>query len=95
MKATVVGLITPHFLSVIDLAKQAESGVNVDWHLRDVIAKTIDQLGHQYNARELLTAYIQGLDTAAHEADRVNKANASVLHAAVAIAREGARNIIN
>lgn len=39
VRATVVGLVTPHFLRVIDLAKEAEAGVNVDWHLKDAVAK--------------------------------------------------------
>jgi hypothetical protein len=93
VKPTIVGLVTPHFLRVIDLAKQAETGVNVDWHLQDAVARTIDDLGHQYNARDLISAYILGLETAAHEAERVGKANASVLHAAVAIAKKRSVNI--
>lgn len=93
MKPTIVGLVTPHFLRVIDLAKLAETGVNVDWHLRDAVVKTIDDLGHQYNAPDLLSAYIQGLETAAHEAGRVKTVYASVLHAAVAIAKKASENI--
>ncbi|MBP8081423.1 MAG: hypothetical protein KAY12_04630, partial [Arenimonas sp.] len=70
MKVTVVGLVTPHVLRVVDLAKQAETGVNVDWHLRDAVAKTVDDLGHQYNAPELLSAYVHGLETVAQDAGK-------------------------
>lgn len=94
MKPTIVGLVTPHFLRVIDLAKQAETGINVDWHLRDAVVKSIDDFSHQYNARDLLSAYIQGLETAAHEAGRVNKVYASALHAAVVIAKKASENIL-
>ena len=93
VKPTIVGLVTPHFLRVIDLAKQAETGVNVDWHLRDEVAKTIDDLGHQYNAQDLLSAYIGGLETAANESGRFSKAYTSALHAAVAIAKQRSGNI--
>lgn len=86
MKATIVGLVTPHFLRVIDLAKQAETGVNVDWHLRDAVAKTIDDLGHQYNARDLLSAYIQGLETAARDAGKGRKLYTDMLQAAASMA---------
>jgi hypothetical protein len=61
MKATVAGLITPHVLQVLDLAKQAQTGANVDWHLRDVVSRTVDELGQQFNARDLLEAYLNGL----------------------------------
>ena len=37
MKKTVVGLITPHVLAVIDVATKAQTGANVDWHLKDVV----------------------------------------------------------
>ena len=37
MKATVVGLVTPHLLRIVDLGNEAEKGVNVDWHVRDVV----------------------------------------------------------
>jgi hypothetical protein len=86
MKATVVGLITPHVLRVADLAKQAEAGANVDWHVRDAVAKTIDDLGSQYNARDLLSAYIQWLETATQEAGQFRQAYVSVLRAAGAAA---------
>ena len=79
MKLTIVGLVTPHVLRVIDLANQAETGANVDWHLRDAVVKTVDDLGHQYNARDLLSAYIQGLETAAQDAVRMRNVYAGAL----------------
>ena len=86
MKATVVGLITPHVMRVADLAKQAETGAIVDWHVRDAVAKTIHELGLQYNASDLLSAYTHWLETAAEEALPARKAYASVLRAAAATA---------
>ncbi len=86
MKATVVGLVTPHVLRVIDLAKMAETGVNVDWHLRDAVARTVDDLGQQFNARDLLSAYVHGLETAIHAAAPARKAYADTLQAAAAVA---------
>jgi hypothetical protein len=84
MKVTVVGLVTPHVLRVVDLARQAESGVNVDWHLRDAVAKTVDDLGEQYNASELLAAYVNGLETVARDAGNGRFAHASALKSAAA-----------
>ncbi len=86
MKATVVGLVTPHVLRIIDLANQAETGANVDWHLRDAVTKTIEDLGHQFNAPDLLSAYVHGLETTAREAGRARAFYASALQAAAAIA---------
>ena len=93
MKATIVDLVTPHVLRVIDLAEQAEKAVNIDWHLRNTVAKSIDDLGHQYNARELLSAYAQGLQAAADDAGRIRSTYANALQAAAAIAERelGAR----
>jgi len=87
MKVTIVGLVTPHVLRVIDLANEAEKGINVDWHLRDAVARTVDDLGQQYNAQDLLSAYIQGLETAAQDAERVRKVYAGALQAAATAAR--------
>lgn len=84
MKVTVVGLVTPHVLRVVDLARQAETGVNVDWHLRDAVAKTVEDLGQQYNAAELLSAYVHGLETAAQEVGKGRFAYASALKSAAA-----------
>lgn len=82
MTATVAGLVTPHLLRVVDLARQAETGANVDWHVRDAVKKTLGELGDQYNAGDLLTAYVQGLATAAEEAARERKPYARVLREA-------------
>ncbi|MFN7136837.1 MAG: hypothetical protein ACK4MU_04885 [Thermomonas sp.] len=87
MKATVVGLVTPHVFKVIDLAKQAQSGTNVDWHLRDAVARTVDELGQQFNARELLTAYAHGLETAAGDAGPGRTTYAGLLQTAAGMAR--------
>lgn len=87
MKATVAGLVTPHLLRVVDLANEAEKGVNVDWHVRDAVARTMDELGHQYNASVLAASYIQGLEAAAGNAAQVRVAYIGVLQAAAAAAR--------
>lgn len=92
MKGTVVGLVTPHILAIIDLAKQAEMGANVDWHLRDTVARSIDGLGHQFNAQDLITAYIQGLETTAEAARPAQKAYADALRAAAAMATRALKN---
>lgn len=84
MKVTVVGLVTPHLLRVLDLAKEAESGVTVDWHLRDAVAKTVEDLSQQYNAPELLAAYVHGLETAAQDVGKGRFAYASALKSAAA-----------
>lgn len=94
MKATIVGLVTPHLLRVIDLAKQAETGTNVDWHLRDAVAKTIDDLAHQYNARDLLSAYLHGLDAAAGEAGRARPFYADALQAAATFAKTRSASLL-
>ena len=90
MKATIVGLVTPHVLRVIEVARQAETGANVDWHLRDAVARTFAELGHQYNAGDLLAAYVQGLEAAADAASQARRASASALRAAPAL---GAREL--
>lgn len=86
MKATIVSLITPHVLRVVDLATEAQAGANVDWHLRDAVMRAMDDFGPQYNGRDLLSAYIQGLETAAQEAAPARKAYAGVLRTAAGIA---------
>ena len=92
MKATVVGLVTPHLLRVVDLAIQAEKGANVDWHLRDTVAKTMAGLSDQYNAAALVAAYIEGLEAAAGEAARARVEYIRVLQAAAAAACNLARD---
>ena len=84
MKATVANLVTPHLLKVVDLAKEAEIGGNIEWHLRETVSRTIEALGHQYNARDLLTTYIEGLESAARAKGRVYSAYARALQAAAA-----------
>ena len=88
MKATVANLVTPHLLSVVDLAKQAEIGGNIEWHLRETVSRTIEALGHQYNARDLLATYIEGLEAAARAKGRIYSAYARALQAAAAQAAQ-------
>lgn len=92
MKVTVVGLITPHVLRVVDLAKEAETGVNIDWHLSDAVASTVEDLGHQYNAPELLSAYVHGLEKVARDAGKGRYAYASALKSAAAQAARHLRD---
>lgn len=86
MKTTIVGLITPHFLRVIDLANQAQTGITVDWHLRNEVANTVASLADQYNARELLSAYVTGLEGAAKDAGPGRKSYAALLETAASLA---------
>lgn len=87
MKATVVDLVTPHLLRVVDLANQAEKGVNVDWHLRDAVSRTMGELGDQYNASSLVAAYVEGLETAAGQIQKGRVSYVGALRAAAATAR--------
>ena len=87
MNATVVGLVTPHLLRVVDLANEAEKGVNVTWHVRDAVARTMRELGQQYNATALVAAYVDGLDATAGRAASTRVAYIAVLQAAAAAAR--------
>lgn len=84
MKPTIVNLVTPHLLKVVDLANQAETGANIQWHLRDTVAGTVDALGHQYNARDLISSYIEGLETAAVQKGRDHSLYARALRDAAA-----------
>ena len=92
MKATVVGLVTPHLLRVVDLATKAEKGMNVDWHVRDTVAKTMAELGDQYNAQALVGAYLEGLESAVGQAARARTDYIRVLQAAATAARGLARD---
>lgn len=92
MKATVVGLVTPHLLRIVDLATKAEKGMNVDWHVRDTVAKTMAELGDQYNAKALVAAYFEGLDAAVGQAARARVDYIRVLQAAATAARNLARD---
>ena len=87
MNATVVGLVSPHLLRVVDLGNEAEKGVKVDWHVRDAVARTMSELGQQYNAATLVAAYVDGLETAAGRAASTRVAYIDVLQAAAAAAR--------
>ena len=88
MRATVVSLVTPHLLRVVDLANEAEKGVNVDWHLRDAVAGTMRELGQQYNAPALVSAYVEGLEAAAGMGAGTRVAYIGVLQRAAAAARK-------
>lgn len=88
MRATVVGLVTPHLLRVVDLANQSEKGVNVDWHLRDAVSKTMAELADQHNGPALVTAYIEGLESVAGQAPRSRTAYIRILQAAAEAARK-------
>jgi hypothetical protein len=88
MRATVAGLVTPHLLRIVDLANEAQKGVNVDWHVRDSVAKTMRELGDLYNAPALVTSYIEGLEAAAGQAARARTAYIGVLQAAADAARK-------
>lgn len=92
MKATVVGLVTPHLLRIVDLATQAEKGVNVDWHLRDSVGKTMEELGHLANASSLVAAFVEGLETAADQAPRIRAGYIGALRTAAAAARNLSRD---
>ena len=92
MKVTVVGLVTPHLLRVVDIANQAEKGMNVDWHVRDTVAKTMAELRDQYNAQALVAAYFEGLDAAVVQAPRAHSEYIRVLKAAAAAARNLGRD---
>ena len=88
MRATVVGLVTPHLLRIVELAVEAEKGVNVDWHLRDAVARTMRELNDQFNAPALVTAYVDGLENTAGQAAETRVAYVGVLQAAAAAARK-------
>ncbi len=87
MRATVVGLVTPHLLRIVDLASEAEKGVKVEFHLRDAVSRTMRELSDQYNAPALVAAYVEGLKTAADQASSSRVTYISVLLAASAEAR--------
>ncbi|MGY0798883.1 hypothetical protein ACW7G0_07510 [Lysobacter sp. A286] len=87
MRVTVVGLVTPHLLRVVDLANEAEKGVNVDWHLRAAVAKTMGELADQYNAPALMEAFVHGLETAGGNAPKTRVDYVRVLQAAADAAR--------
>lgn len=92
MNATVVGLVTPHLLRIVDLANDAEKAINVDFHVREAVARTMEELNLQYNASALVASYIEGLENAAGQAPRIRAAYIGVLKAAAAAARSLARD---
>ena len=87
MKSTVAGLVTPHLLRIVELANNAQNGAKVDWHVRDAVAKTMGELSDQFNAPELVTAYLEGLENAAAQAPRARAEYASAMQAAADTAR--------
>jgi uncharacterized linocin/CFP29 family protein len=87
MKSTVAGLVTPHLLRIVELANNAQHGAKVDWHVREAVAKTMAALGDQFNAPELVAAYLEGLENAASQAPKAREQYASTLQAAVDTAR--------
>lgn len=91
MNATVVGLVTPHLLRIVDLADQAEKGINVDWHLNDAVLKTMNEFRDLWNATALVAAYVEGLENAAAQAPRNRAAYTRVLQTAAAAARRFGR----
>lgn len=87
MKTTVVGLVTPHLLHVVDLANQADKGMNVDWHVRAAVTRTLGELGQLFNGPELVAAYVEGLESAAADAPRGRVEYVNVLRVAADAAR--------
>jgi len=87
MKTTVAGLVTPHLLRIVELANNAQNGAKVDWHVRDAVAKTMDDLGRQANASDLVAAYLEGLEYAAAQAPKARTEYTGVLQAAADAAR--------
>lgn len=86
MRTTVVGLVTPHVLTIVELAKQAEMGVNVDFHVRDAVAKTLASFADQFNAEDLAAAYASGLQSVANEVAPIRKPYVDVLRTAAELA---------
>ena len=86
-RATVVGIVTPHLLRIVDLANEAEKGVKVDWHVREAVTKSMGELGELYNAPVAVAAYLEGLENAAGQAPEKRAAYIRVLQAAAEAAR--------
>lgn len=84
---TVVGLVTPHLLRIADLASQAEQGIKVDWHVRDAVGKSMDELGDLFNASVTVATYIEGLENAAAQAPNHREAYIRTLQDAAEAAR--------
>ena len=86
-RATVVGIVTPHLLRVVDLATQAEQGIKVDWHVREAVTQSMGELGELYTAPVAVAAYVDGLETAAGQAPKNREAFVCTLQAAAEAAR--------
>lgn len=87
MRTTVVGLVTPHLLRVVDLAHEAQKGVNVNFHLQDAVSRSMADMADQFNAPVLLAAYVEGLQNFAAQAPRAQVEYIGVLQAAAEAAR--------
>ncbi|RPD83660.1 hypothetical protein [Luteimonas sp. 100069] len=87
MRATVVGLVTPHLLRVVDLANEAQKGVKVDWHLRDAVTTSMAEMADQFNASALMRAYIDGLESVASQAPAARTDYLRALQSAAEAAR--------
>ena len=87
MTTTVAHFVTPHLLRVVDLAKSAQQGSNVDFHVRDSVGKTMAQLTGQFNAEVLVSAYLEGLENLASQGPSNQAAYQRALQIAVETAR--------
>ena len=87
MRPTVVDLVTPHLLRIVDLANEAQKGVNVQWHLNDAVDRSMDGLADQYNASTLVAAYVDGLESLVAQAPPAREDYIRVLKTAVEAAR--------
>lgn len=92
MRATVVSLVTPHLLRVVDLANEAQKGVNVQFHLQDAVARSMAELADQYNASALAAAYVEGLESVAGQAPKARTDYVGVLKTAAEAARRLGRD---
>lgn len=92
MRTTVVSLVTPHLLRVVDLANEAQKGVNVQFHLQDAVARSMAELAEQFNASALAAAYVEGLESVAGQAPSARTEYVGVLQAAAETARRLGRD---
>ena len=86
-RATIVGLVTPHLLRVVDLAHEAELGTNVDWHVRDAVTRSMGELAGLWNASAATEAYLEALESAIAEAPRHRMSYVRVLRSATEAAQ--------
>ncbi len=87
MRPTVVDLVTPHLLRIVDLANEAQKGVNVHWHLSDAVNRSMAGMADQYNASTLVAAYVEGLESLVAQAPPAREDYLRVLKTAVDAAR--------